>query len=511
MDTSAPPGPQTTDPKRWTSLIGICAVTALVWVTASDISIALPTIGRAFKAINDSANTDELQWAVNGYFLAGSLIIVTGRLGDVFGRLKLFTIGTLLLIAGSIVAMLASAPALLILGRVIEGLGAAAILPNALAIIAVSFAGRERDTAIGAWVATCWGAQALGPLVGGALIGSFGWQSIFWINIPLGLVGLLVTWRATQESDGPGESRHVDIPGAVTLTGGLTALNYGLVACDTAPVSELAAIFAAAVVLLGLFVVIETKSKVPLVKMTIFKRGGFDGAVLANLLANFVFGAAIYFMSLYLQVVLDYSPLKAGAMLLPATVPILLVTPIGARMGRRFGPGIPIAISMVLIALSSYLFTNLSGNYNELLAPFILLGVGVGLQITMTAKVSVDDAGDAGEGVASGVYKASSMIGGSLGVAVLSAIFQNSAQLKFKDVLAPLKPSDEQLQKFLDVLTGATNKSDVSKLVIDLPKVITEVFTYALGNAMLLAAVVSILGAVACFLLMRGARADSPA
>jgi hypothetical protein len=180
-------------------------------------------------------------------------------------------------------------------------------------------------------------------------------------------------------------------------------------------------------------------------------------------------------------------------------------------MGRRFGPGIPIAISMVLIALSSYLFTNLSGNYNELLAPFILLGVGVGLQITMTAKVSVDDAGDAGEGVASGVYKASSMIGGSLGVAVLSAIFQNSAQLKFKDVLAPLKPSDEQLQKFLDVLTGATNKSDVSKLVIDLPKVITEVFTYALGNAMLLAAVVSILGAVACFLLMRGARADSPA
>ncbi|MEI6662779.1 MAG: MFS transporter [Actinomycetes bacterium] len=514
--TAAVPTVDTSDPKRWLSLVGICAVTALVWVTASDISIALPTIGRDI-----GGSADALQWAVNGYFLAGSLIIVTGRLGDVFGRLRLFTIGTALLIVGSVVAGLAGAPPQLVIGRVIEGVGAAAILPNALAMIAVGFAGRERDTAIGAWVATCWGAQAVGPLVGGALIASVGWASIFWINLPIGLIAIVLTLKATTESSDAVGGRHVDIPGAVALTGGITALSYGLVICDTAGSSQLIATFAAAVVLLILFVIIEMRSKVPLVKLTIFKHRGFDGAVLANLLANFVFGAAIYFMSLYLQVVLGYSPLKAGAMLLPATVPILLMTPFGARLGRRYGPGLPVTISMVMIAASAFLFTTLTGNYSDLLPSFILLGVGVGLQITMTAKVAVDDAGEAGEGVASGVYKASSMIGGSLGVATLTAVFQNSADSKFSETLDSLKPGAALIAKLLNVLTGSVTEETGQNLLngqatlghfaeVKIAPLLTTVFDYSLANAMWVGAAVSLLGALACMLLLRGVRADTP-
>ena len=196
-----------TSPNRWLSLIGICAVTALVWVTASDISLALPTIGREL-----GGSMDTLQWAVNGYFLAGSLIIVGGKLGDIFGRRLIFAIGTLLILGGSVVAGLAQGSTMLIAGRIIEGVGAAAILPSALAIVAVSFSGRERDTAIGAWIATCWGAQAVGPLVGGLLIATLSWQWIFWMNLPIGASSrptrqVHAHWPGTSSSRSPCSSR----------------------------------------------------------------------------------------------------------------------------------------------------------------------------------------------------------------------------------------------------------------------------------------------------------------
>ena len=490
--------------RPWWSLTGICVITALVWVTASDISIALPTIGEWMGG----DNADKLQWAVNGYFLAGSLIIITGRLGDVFGRRKMFAVGSILIIIGSIVAALAQGPPMLIGGRIIEGVGAAAVLPNALAIIAVSFPGANRDKAIGIWVAVCWGAQAIGPLAGGALIEAFSWQAIFWVNLPLVAGALILVWKTTAESVDTTNGRSVDVPGAITIFAGLALLNYALVDSDTASSGALVVLFVAAFAMLGLFVLIESRTKVPLVKLAIFRRGGFDGAVLANLLSNFVFGAVVFFMALYLQVVLRESPLTAGALLLPATVPILLVTPIGAILGRRFGPWLPITISLVVIAASSVFFTTLGDSYGQLLVPFVLLGVGVGLQITMTARVSVDDAGDAGEGVASGVYKASSMIGGSLGVAALTAVFQHSSDAKVRDLVAGARP--ELLAKMKDVLTGAKSISELNLPGgIAVQDAVNTVFDYALGNAMWVAAAISLAGAVACFFMMRRYRLEA--
>ena len=478
-------------------------ITALVWVTASDISIALPTIG----AWMGGDNADKLQWAVNGYFLAGSLIIVTGRLGDVFGRRKMFAVGALLIVAGSVVAALAQGPPMIIAGRIIEGVGAAAVLPNALAIIAVSFPGANRDKAIGTWVAVCWGAQAVGPLAGGALIQAFSWQAIFWINLPLVLAALLLVWRTTAESVDETTGRSVDVPGAVTIFAGLALLNYALVGSDTASSGATLGLFLAALALLALFVLIESRTRVPLVKLAIFRRGGFDGAVLGNLISNFVFGAIVFFMALYLQVVLQYSPLTAGALLLPATVPILLVTPVGAVLGRRYGPWLPITLSLAVIAASCALFTGLGSSYGQLILPFVLLGVGVGLQIAMTARVSVDDAGDAGEGVASGVYKASSMIGGSLGVAALTAVFQNSSDAKVRELVA--NPGPRLLGKVKDVLTGASSVTEIRLPGgIRAQDAIDTVFDYALGNAMWVAAAISIAGAIACFFLMRRYRLE---
>jgi EmrB/QacA subfamily drug resistance transporter len=498
MEGAAPQG------NRWLSLVGICAITALVWTTASDISLALPTIGREL-----GGSMDVLQWAVNGYFLAGALIIVGGKLGDVFGRRLIFGLGTLLVMAGSVVAGLAQGAPMLIAGRVIEGVGAALILPTALAIVAVIFTGRERDTAIGAWIATCWGAQAVGPLVGGVLIAVLSWQWLFWINLPIAAVALLIVWRATPETRDEGADRSVDLPGAVLLVGGIGLISYGLVKVDTFTPRELGLIFAAALALLVAFVLWERRARNPVVQLAIFRRARFDGAVLANLVANIVFGAVIFFMALYLQVVEGKSPLVAGALLLPATIPILLLNPIGTRLGRSRGPWLPTAVGMALLAVGCALLLDLAGGYGQLLAPFVLIGAGIGLQITPCAAVAVEDPDGAGEGVASGVYKASSMIGGSLGVALGTAIFQTRARYELERLLGIDDPFDKTIGAFLDVLTGSARIGDIDVPGgVDASAVVTKAFDVAIAYAMLPMVLFAIIGIGVAF-LMRGRSPDA--
>lgn len=484
--------------RPWWSLVGLCLVTALVWVTASDISIALPTIGRDL-----GGSMDVLQWAVNGYFLAGAFIIVGGRIGDIYGRRLIFAVGTILILIGSVVAGIATDPWLLIAGRVIEGLGAAAVLPTALAIIAVTFTGKQRDTAIAIWIAVCWGAQALGPLVGGVVVDSLGWRWIFWINLPIGIAALLLTWWSTAESRDAHTSRSIDVPGVVTLVGGLFLLSASLVLADNVGAAGFALMLGGAFALLALFIVIERRSKNPIVVLSIFRKRRFDGAVTANLIANFVFGGVVFFMALYLQVVEGYEPLMAGLLLLPATIPILIVNPLGNWLGQRFGPAWPTAVGMAFLAVAAILLLNLGGSYGQLIAPFILIGIGIGLQITPCAATAVENPGDAGEGVASGVFKAASMIGGSLGVAVGTAIFQSSARSDLQGLLPT--PSPETVDKILSALTGGISVDDIASLVPgDAGQLITDVFDSAVGVAMWPSIAVSLIGVVVAIVLLRG-------
>jgi EmrB/QacA subfamily drug resistance transporter len=484
--------------RRWWSLLGLCLVTALVWVTASDISIALPTIGRDL-----GGTMDTLQWAVNGYFLAGALIIVGGRVGDIYGRRLLFAIGTILILAGSVVAAIAPTPLVLIIGRVLEGIGAAAVLPTALAMIAVIFTGKQRDTAIAAWIAVCWGAQALGPLVGGVIVEGLNWRWIFWINLPIGIVALLLTLWATPETRDMNAARRIDVPGVITLVGSLFLLSWALVQFDTLPTAAFAGMILGSILLLVLFVLIERRVASPVIKLSVFRMRRFDGAVLANLIANFVFGGVIFFMALYLQVVEGFDPLKAGLLLLPATIPILIVNPLGNWLGRRFGPALPTAVGMACLAAAAFLLLDLTGDYSQLIAPFILIGIGIGLQITPCAATAVENPGDAGEGVVSGVFKAASMIGGSLGVAVGTAVFQSSARSQLESILT--SPPAETLAKVLDVLTGGRKLEDVASLIPgDGGQVITDVFDTAVGLAMWPTIALSLIGVVVAIVLLRG-------
>ena len=484
--------------RRWWSLVGLCLVTALVWVTASDISIALPTIARDL-----GGSMDTLQWAVNGYFLAGALIIVGGRVGDIYGRRLLFAIGTGFVIVGSVVAALAPSPLVLIIGRVLEGIGAAAILPTALAMIAVIFTGKQRDTAIAAWIAVCWGAQALGPLVGGVIVEGLQWRWIFWINLPIGIAALALTWWATPETRDANAVRRIDVPGVVTLVGGIFLLSWALVQFDTLSTVAFAGMMLGSVALFVIFVLIERKVANPVIVLSIFRKRRFDGAVLANLIANFVFGGVIFFMSLYLQVVEGFDPLRAGLLLLPATIPILLINPLGTWLGQRLGPAWPTAVGMACLAVAAFLLLDLTGDYSQLIAPFILIGVGIGLQITPCAATAVEDPGEAGEGVVSGVFKAASMIGGSLGVAVGTAVFQTDARDQIIERVSGA--TSDTVDKILSVLTGGIRIDDVASLIPgDAQALITDVFDAAVGVAMWPTIAVSLIGVVVAIVLLRG-------
>ena len=506
MDSS-PTGPASLNPNRWWSLLGLCGLTFLVWLTATDINIALPTIGRDFKG-----SMDTLQWAVSGYFLAGSLIVIGGRLGDLRGRRRIFFIGGGLLILGSVVAGLAGGVNQLIAGRVIEGLGAALILPTSLAMVAVGFPPEERPKAVAIWIAVAWGGQGVGPLVGGGLVDAFGWAGIFWVNLPLGLGFLWLVSRTTPESSSDDGGR-LDVPGAVLLMGALIALSYGLVAFDTAGTGELVALFGGSLLLFVLFALVERRATDPLVPLPIFKRPKFMGAVSANFLANVAFAVVVFLMALHLQIVLREDPLTAGALLLPATATILLFNVIGEWLTRTGRFRIGIALGMFFLAAGCLVLTSLDGTYGSLLPGFILVGIGIGLQITPATELAVTTSGT-GEGVASGVFKATSMIGGSIGVALATAVFQRvaSSSLEEKISAAPATFTGRTETSLLDVLTGSQTPVGLSPAVTD---AVDAAFEAAAGDAMFVGVTAAGIGLVLAIILLRptgkpGATAATP-
>jgi len=497
---SAAIGMDSVNPKRWASLFALCLLTGLVWLTASDISIALPTIGKAF-----GGSMDSLQWAVNGYFLTGSLIIVGGRLGDIIGRRRLFIIGAGLLITGSLVAMTASGVNQLVAGRLIEGVGAAAILPTSLAMVAVGFPEKERAKAIGIWIATAWGGQGVGPLIGGALVQAFGWQAIFWINIPLGLAAVWLVLRTTQESSAGEVGAKLDIPGAVTLVGGIALVSLALVSMDTATSTELIGMGVGALVLFALFALIESRTADPLLPLSVFRRPLFVGSVTANLLANVAFAAVVFLMSLYLQDVLGYGALKAGALLLPATITVLIVNVIGQKLTERKIFRFPIVLGMMFLAAGCLLLTTLDQTYASLIPGFILVGIGVGLQITPATELAIDSAG-VGEGVASGAFKSTSMIGGSLGVAAATAVFQNVSSTDLGGQIHRGLAAGLDKTHLLDVMTGSYRPEGLPESVISLTHL---AFDDGAGYAMWVAAGAALIGIVTSAILLRGSKGHS--
>jgi EmrB/QacA subfamily drug resistance transporter len=408
----------------WVVLVLICLAQFMVILDATIVNVALPSIQK------DLGLTEaNLQWIVNAYTLVfGGFLLLGGRAGDLLGRKRLFLFGLVIFTFASLMNGLASSEGMLIGFRALQGLGAALIAPAALSIISTTFAeGAERAKALAVWAAIAIGGSAVGLILGGMLVEWFSWPWIFFVNVPVGIIAFALSLRLVPESRDEHAQHNYDVAGAITVTGGLMSLVYAIVKAETDgwTSSTTLGFFALSAVLLSSFVLIETRSKAPLVRLSIFKIRSLLTANIVMFLAMSAMFAMFFFNTLYIQRVLGYSPLEAGFAFLPFTAGIMVSAGLASKFAPRVGVRPVAAIGMLLTAGGLVLLTQLpvNGTYlADVLPAMILTSLGMGavfMPLTLIATTGLDNDD---QGLASGLFNTSQQIGGALGLAILSTI-----------------------------------------------------------------------------------------
>jgi EmrB/QacA subfamily drug resistance transporter len=412
----------TTNP--WIVLVLICLAQFMVILDATIVNVALPSIQKDLDL--SEAN---LQWIINGYTLVfGGFLLLGGRLGDLLGRKRLFLIGLVIFTAASLLNGLAQTEGMLIGSRALQGLGAALISPAALSIISTTFAeGAERAKALGVWAAIAIGGSAVGLILGGVLTQSLSWPWIFFVNVPVGIVGFIFSLRLVPESRDEHAHGSYDVGGAVTVTGGLMALVYAIVKAETDGWGSTTTIgfFALAIALLAAFIVIELRHEAPLVRLSIFRTRSLSTANIVMFLVGAGMFAMFFFNTLYIQRVLGYGPLKAGLAFLPFTAGIMVSAGIASQVATKVGVRLVAAVGMILTVIGMGLLTQLPvhGTYLANVMPSIIISaLGMGAVFMPLTLVATTGLADEDQGLASGLFNTSQQIGGALGLAILSTI-----------------------------------------------------------------------------------------
>ncbi|MEU8775480.1 MFS transporter [Streptomyces sp. NPDC048606] len=404
------PQPTGTDPAPrtatgWTPLVVLATAQFLVVLSASIVNVALPRI-RAGLELSDTAQA----WTVNAYVLAfGALLLAGGRAGDVYGLRRVFLTGVGLFAASSLGAALAPTATTLIVSRAVQGVGAALLAPTALALVLTLHpGGRARGTALGVWGAVSGAGGAAGVLLGGVLTSLYGWRAVFVVMVPLALAVLVATWRLVGADRPRGGS--LDLPGAVTVTAGLVALTYGL--------SGPWVIAVAGLVLLGVFVVLQRRAPEPLLPARM-KVVALPGVLMALLGA--VWLGLFYFLPLYQQRVLGYTPLEAGLTQLPLAIVISLASWATGRLSGR--AVLPAGLAVLAVGLAWLSRTPADGSFPvDLLGPTLLIGAGLGVAFVRLTALSSAGVAASDNGLAGGLVNATRQIGGAVGLSFLTLL-----------------------------------------------------------------------------------------
>jgi EmrB/QacA subfamily drug resistance transporter len=409
---------------RWFILVLVCVAQFMVVLDATIVNVALPSIqhGLHFSA-------PSLQWIVNAYTLVfGGFLLLGGRASDLFGRQRLFMAGLALFTGASLVNGIAGSSGMLIGGRAAQGLGAALVSPAALSIITTTFSeGRERTKALAIWSAIAAGGAAVGLMLGGLLTDLLSWRWVFFINLPVGVAAFLLAARYIANTRAEKRPETVDIAGATTVTAGLLVLVYDIVKAEqygwtSARTLEL---FAVAVALLAAFVVIELRSKAPLIRLGIFRVRSLTSANVAMLFVVSGLFGMFYFASIYVQEILGYSPLKAGLAFVPITVGIVIGAALAQPLIRAVGPrAVPVG-GIVLAAFGLILLSRIPthGTYlADLLPGLVVMSIGIGLTFVPVTLIATTNLDAADAGLASGLFNTSQQVGGALGLAILSSL-----------------------------------------------------------------------------------------
>jgi EmrB/QacA subfamily drug resistance transporter len=408
--------------RKWWTLGAVSFGLFMIMLDNTIVNVALPSIQSSL-----GLKISELEWVVTGYALTfGALMLTGGKLGDLLGRRRIFVVGLAIFTLSSLGCGLASSAGVLIAARVVQGVGAALMNPATLSIITVTFPPRQRGTAIGIWAGVSALALAIGPLVGGLITEHINWNWIFYINVPIGVVAIVAAYLFIDESRDMSQEQRPDVPGLFTSALGLFALSYGLIEANQYgwTSGRIVGAFIVAAVSLVAFVLLEMRQRLPMLDLSLFRNVGFTGANTVMLLIGLAMFGVFFYVSLYVQQILGYSPTQAGAAFLPWTLLIILVAPQAGRLSDRIGPRPLVTTGLVLIAGSLLVFSRVGADASfwQLLPGMLLGGFGMSLAMAPTTAAAMSSVQPDKAGVGSAVLNSMRQVGGSLGIAIMGAI-----------------------------------------------------------------------------------------
>ena len=416
--------------RKWWTLAAVSFGLFMIMLDNTVVNVALPSIQQDLHI-----STAELEWVVNAYALTfGVLLLTGGKLADLLGRRAIFIGGLVIFTGSSLWCGLAGGAASLIAARTVQGVGAALMNPATLSIITATFPPRQRGTAIGIWAGVSALALAIGPLVGGLLTQDIHWSWIFFINIPVGVAGLLAARIFIDETKDTSREQRLDMPGLLSSAIGLFALTLALIETnDHSWGSTLVlSLFGLAAVALAAFVLLELHQRIPMLDLTLFRERQFAGANTVMFLVGLAMFGIFFYNSLFLQRVLHYGAIKTGATFLPMTVLIIFIAPLAGKIADRIGPRWLMSAGMVLLTAALLLFATLDqhSSWWAILPGLIVGGVGMAITMAPTTAAAMASVPVAKAGVGSAVINSMRQVGGSLGIAVMGALVATTVSVK---------------------------------------------------------------------------------
>ncbi|HEY0319190.1 MAG TPA: MFS transporter [Solirubrobacterales bacterium] len=486
--------------RKWWTLVLISTATFMLLLDITVVNVALPDIQRELHA-----SLSSLQWVVDAYSLTlAAFLLTAGSLGDRLGRRRVFTIGFALFTFASFLCGISGDPTLLNLARGLQGIGGAGMFATSLALIGQEFHGKDRATAFGVWGATIGGAVAVGPLVGGVITEHLGWEWIFFVNIPIGLVAIFLTERKIANVAAR-DPEPVDFPGLVTFSSALFLLIFGLIRGNPEGWGSplILACLIGAAVLLALFVAIESRSDHPMLDLTLFRKPAFNGvSAVAFCLSAGMFAMFLY-LTIYMQGVLDFSPLQAGLRFLPLTVLSFIASPIAGALSHRIPIRVLLGVGLGLVGVGLLLMHGVSpdSGWTALLAGFVVAGVGIGVTNPGIGQAAIAVVPVEKSGMGSGINTTFRQVGIATGVAGLGAVFESRVESKLSQLLPNAHPGLGEL-----VASGGSRAAAAAVAPAERPQIAHAAdvaFVSGFNEIIMIAAVVSFIGAALGFLLVR--------
>ena len=510
----------------WVILAVLCLGLFMILLDGTIVNIAIPHIQGYFNT-----SFGNIEWVMNAYILAFAVLLVTfGRFGDLWGRRKLFVGGMVLFTLGSLACGLAPSISLLIVFRVLQGIGGAAMMPSTLSIIAAVFPADKRGAAMGVWGGVSGLASGLGPVLGGIIIQYVTWPSvagswrwIFLVNIPVGIIGVILALRLVPESKNPTAVQTLDLPGVGLISISLFCLTFALIEGQKYgwTSATILGLFAGSIVAFGLFYWREHRVSQPLIDFSLFRSLNFAAGNATGLLLSAAMMGAFFTIPIFLQSVLGFSAIKAGLVMAPMSVVIIFAAPLAGVLSDRVGSKWIVAAGMFILALGLGWMAGLvpgvakispSTTSLSLLAPFLISGIGIGLAVAPVTSAVMATAPKERVGNASGVLSTMRQVGSLMGIAILGAVLQNRVTANITTGIAAVQGIPEAIkQKIIAGATAGGLQMGVPKGISGLPAMAAKLmetlfktwFTNAVASTFVVAVILAAIGGLCAFLLRR--------